>query len=85
VSSLNPSSTLKFEEKRTFQMKKEELTREQIISVPCPTCGVAAGVGCILYSGGLRFAPHSARKLSALETLERMREVHAPPVTATSK
>jgi hypothetical protein len=53
------------------QMKKEDITRNQISSVPCPTCGVAAGKHCILYSDGLRFEPHTARKLSALAPLER--------------
>jgi hypothetical protein len=52
-------------------MKKKELTRKQMSSVPCPTCGVAVGKGCILYSGGLRLEPHLVRKLSAIEALEK--------------
>jgi hypothetical protein len=52
-------------------VKKEELTRRQISYVPCPTCGVAVGKPCIVYSGGLRFEAHVARKLSAIEALER--------------
>jgi len=52
------------------QMRKEELARKQMSSVPCPTCGVAAGKRCISYSGGLRFEAHVARKLSAIEALE---------------
>ena len=51
-------------------MKKKELTPEQIISVPCPTCGVAAGMRCVLYSGALRSAPHGNRKLSAIEAIQ---------------
>jgi hypothetical protein len=52
------------------QMRKEELTRKKNILVPCPTCGVTVGKRCILYSGGLRFEAHVARKLSAIEALE---------------
>ena len=48
-------------------MKKKELTRDQASSVPCPTCGVTVGKGCILYSGGLRSEPHVVRKLAAIE------------------
>jgi hypothetical protein len=53
------------------QVKKKELTRKQMSSVPCPTCGVGAGKGCIVYSGGLRLEPHLVRKLSAIEALEK--------------
>jgi hypothetical protein len=52
-------------------MRKEELARKQMSSVPCPTCGVAAGKRCIVYSGSLRFEAHVARKLAAIEALER--------------
>jgi hypothetical protein len=52
-------------------VKKKDLTRKQLSSVPCPTCGVAARKGCILYSGGLRLEPHLVRKLAAVEALER--------------
>ncbi len=52
-------------------VKKTELTLKQISSVLCPTCGVAIGQGCIVYSGGLRFEVHVARKVSAIEALER--------------
>jgi hypothetical protein len=52
-------------------MKSNKLTRKLMTSVPCPTCGVAARMCCILYSGGLRFEPHVARKLSAEQALER--------------
>ena len=55
---------------QTGVVKKKELTRKEMISVPCPTCGVAAGKGCILYSGGLRLEPHLVRKLSAIQALE---------------
>jgi hypothetical protein len=43
----------------------KQLTNTQLLSVSCPTCGVAAGMRCQLYSGAPR-APHVNRKLSAL-------------------
>jgi hypothetical protein len=52
-------------------MKKRNLTPKQLSSVPCPTCGVAAGQRCVLHSGGLRSEPHVDRKLSAIEATER--------------
>jgi len=54
-------------------MNSNELTREQISSVPCPSCLVAVGKGCVLYLGGLRSGPHLVRKLSAIDALERKR------------
>ena len=55
----------------SFGMKKRELTKKQVSSVPCPTCGVSAGRRCVLNSGGLRFEAHVNRKLSAIEVIER--------------
>jgi predicted RNA-binding Zn-ribbon protein involved in translation (DUF1610 family) len=52
-------------------MKNNELTRAQMAAVPCPTCGVAIGKRCILYSGGLRSQPHLVRKLAAVDALEK--------------
>jgi len=52
-------------------MKRLELTYKQMSSVPCPTCGVIAGKGCVLYSGGLRAVPHPVRKLSAIAAIEK--------------
>jgi hypothetical protein len=52
-------------------MKKAELTHKQISSVPCPICRVAIGQGCIVYSAGLGVEDDVARKLSAIEALER--------------
>jgi hypothetical protein len=52
-------------------MKRKELTPEQVISVPCPTCGVAAGERCVLHSGGLRSGPHVDRTYAAAATIER--------------
>jgi hypothetical protein len=52
-------------------MKRKELTPEQISSVPCPTCGVAAGERCVLHSGGLRSGPHIDRTYAAAAAIER--------------
>jgi hypothetical protein len=52
-------------------MKKKELTPEQLSSVPCPTCGVAAGESCVLNTGALRSGPHVERKFSAIEAVKR--------------
>jgi len=52
-------------------MKKSELTPEQVSSVPCPTCGAAAGEGCVLHSGDPRSGPHVERKFAAIEAAER--------------
>jgi hypothetical protein len=52
-------------------MKRKELTPEQVSSVPCPTCGVAIGKGCVLHSGALRSGPHVDRKFAAGEAIER--------------
>ena len=41
------------------------LTPKQLLSAPCPTCGVAAGRRCVLHSGASRSAPHADRKLEA--------------------
>jgi hypothetical protein len=51
-------------------MKRKELTPEQVSSVPCPTCGVAVGEGCVLLSGALRSEPHIDRKFAATEAIE---------------
>ena len=47
-----------------------DLTPEKLLSVPCPTCGVAAGKRCLLHSGALRSEPHIDRKLSVAEAIE---------------
>jgi hypothetical protein len=51
-------------------MNKRDLTDEQMISVPCPTCGMPVGKGCVLYAGDLRPDPHGSRKLAAVDALE---------------
>jgi len=52
------------------EVKKKDLTPRMILAVPCPTCGVAAGMPCELYSGGLRSEPHVNRKFAAIEAIE---------------
>ena len=51
-------------------VKTRELTRKQILSVPCPTCGAATEEACELHTGALRTEPHRDRKLSAVEGVE---------------
>jgi hypothetical protein len=52
------------------RMKKSELTLKQASGIPCPTCGVAIGMPCVLHSGGKRLEPHVDQKLAAIEALE---------------
>jgi hypothetical protein len=52
-------------------MKKKELTPKQLSSVPCPTCGVAAGRRCVLHSGAPRSEPQIDRKFAATEAIEK--------------
>lgn len=51
-------------------MRMNEITPEQFSSVPCPTCGVAAGQRCLLHTGELRKEAHIDRKLTAAEAIE---------------
>jgi hypothetical protein len=46
-------------------MKKKDLTLKLVLTVPCPTCGVAPGQRCVLYLGAQRTGPHVNRKLFA--------------------
>jgi hypothetical protein len=50
--------------------RKRQLTKTRLLSVSCPTCGVAAGMRCQLYSGAPR-VPHVDRRLSALGATEQ--------------
>src|SRR5258708_1846782 len=54
-----------------FRMRVKDLTPKQLLSVPCPTCGVPAGKRCERYSGVPRKEPHVERKLSAIEASEK--------------
>jgi len=56
---------------RLFRMRVKDLTPKQLLSVPCPTCGVPAGKRCERYSGVPRKEPHVERKLSAIEASEK--------------
>jgi len=59
-------------------MRVSDMTALQLISVPCPTCGVASGERCVLHSGAPRSDAHVDRKLSAAETIEKRRIPHGP-------
>jgi hypothetical protein len=48
-------------------MKIRELTKDQLLSVPCPTCGAAVKEPCELTTGSRRSEPHRDRKLIAAE------------------
>jgi hypothetical protein len=51
-------------------VKTRDLTREQIVSVPCPTCGAAAKEPCELNTGAPRTEAHRDRKLCAADAVE---------------
>lgn len=50
-------------------MKIRLLTKDQLLSVPCPTCGVAIKESCALTTGYPRNEPHRNRKLAAADRL----------------
>jgi hypothetical protein len=54
-------------------MRMRNLTLKQLTAVPCPTCGVAPGMRCLLHSGAPRSEPHVDRRLSAAEAIETKR------------
>jgi CRP/FNR family cyclic AMP-dependent transcriptional regulator len=56
-----------------FRMKKKELSANQLLSVPCPSCGVDAGQRCLLHSGSQRSESHVDRKFSAIAAIEKRR------------
>src|SRR5271155_437366 len=51
-------------------VKTRKLTAEQISSVPCATCGAAAGEVCDPHPGAPRPEPHRDRKLAAADAVE---------------
>jgi hypothetical protein len=53
------------------EMKRRELTPQQVSSVPCPTCGAPVGQLCELHSGALRSKPHVDREFAAIEAIGR--------------
>jgi hypothetical protein len=58
-------------------MRMRDLSAGMFLAVPCPTCGVAAGMRCLLHSGGRRNEPHIDRKLIAIEAVETKRILRA--------
>jgi hypothetical protein len=54
----------------SVRMKKSELTLKHVSVIPCPTCGVAIGMPCVLHSGSKRLEPHVDPKLAAIEAVE---------------
>ena len=52
-------------------MKSKELSLEQTLSVPCPTCRAQVGQRCELSAGGFRVEPHRDRKLAAADLFDR--------------
>jgi len=50
-------------------MRMNDMTPKLFHSVRCPTCGVHAGMRCLLHSGRLR-NEHVDRKLAAIEAVE---------------
>jgi hypothetical protein len=53
-----------------LRLGKKELATKQLSSVPCPTCGIAAGRRCMLHSGAPRSEPRADRKLFEIEAIE---------------
>ena len=51
-------------------VKARELTPQQILSVPCPTCGAAIKEVCELHTGTPRTEAHRYRKLAAADAVE---------------
>jgi hypothetical protein len=56
-----------------FRMRMGDMPPLTLLAVPCSICGVAAGMPCLLHSGGLRNEPHIDRKLAAIEAVEAKR------------
>jgi hypothetical protein len=58
-------------------VKTKNLTPEQQLSVPCPTCGAAIGEVCELHTGAPRTEAHRDRKLSAADATEMKKNTPA--------
>ncbi len=52
-------------------VKTKDLTPEEILSVPCTTCGASIGEVCELNTGLPRTEAHRDRKLLAAEAAEK--------------
>jgi hypothetical protein len=61
----------RFRRRYYFGMKIRDLAKDQLLSVPCPTCGAAIKERCELNTGDPRNEPHRARKLIAADAVER--------------
>ena len=55
------------------EVKPTDLTLEQILSLPCPTCDAVIEEPCKLNTGALRTEPHRDRKLFAAEAVEKLK------------
>jgi hypothetical protein len=51
-------------------MKVKDLTPDQFLSVPCPTCGVGALQLCVNHMGKARSESHLGRKLWVVEIVK---------------
>ena len=63
--------------RETTSMPKRNPTPDQHSSVPCPSCGVAAGQRCILHWDAKRPGPHVDRNLFAIEVIQKNGAVEA--------
>jgi hypothetical protein len=59
-------------------MKIRALTKDQLLSVPCPACGAAIKERCELNAGDPRNEPHRDRKFIAADTVERVLQGYSP-------
>jgi hypothetical protein len=53
-----------------WPVRMTDVTPQLLLAVPCPTCGVDAGKGCLLHTGEPSPDPHIDRKLDAAEAIE---------------
>ena len=51
-------------------MKVKDLNPDQLLCIPCPTCGVGPRDPCLNHSGEERSESHLGRKLFAVEIVE---------------
>ena len=54
----------------SFRMASAYITPEHLVAVPCPTCGVDAGKGCVSHTGGPSPDLHIDRTLDAVKAFE---------------
>jgi hypothetical protein len=54
-------------------MKVKDLTQNQSLSVPCPTCGAGALQPCLNHMGEARSESHLGRKLWVVEIVKSKR------------